>query len=138
MFTRFTGIASSDFDTISIHCIIKFYLDFFQTIKLCCQERVQALRIYTHEFLRKKQFFVTFWVWLYKKQLGSLRGIYHSPDVADMSNLFYFHFEFIWSRGMTRLPRSRLSKWNGLNKNRYKHSSLVRRKLYKCVCTNLN
>ena len=75
----FTGIASSDCDTISIQCIIKFYLDFFQTIKLCCQEHVQALRIYTYEFLRKKQFFVTFWVWLYEKQLGSFRGIYRSP-----------------------------------------------------------
>ena len=36
------------------------------------------------------------------------------------------------------LQRSRLSKRNGLNENRYKHSSLARRKLYKCICTNLN
>ena len=92
MFTRFTGIASSDCDTISIHCIIKFYLDFFQKIKLCCQEHVQASRIYTHEFLRKKQFFLTFWVWLYKKQLGSLRGIYHSPRCCWYVKSLLFSF----------------------------------------------
>ena len=61
------------------------------------------------ECLRKKQTFVTFKVWLYEKQVDS-------RDVTDMSNLFYFHFVFIWSRGMTRLPRSILSKRNGMNK----------------------
>ena len=66
-------------------------------------------------------------------------GVYPTHwHVADMSNLFYFHFEFTWSRGMTRLPNSRLSKVNGLKKNWYKHFPQGRRKLYKCVCTNLN
>ena len=41
-------------------------------------------------------------------------------DVADLSNLFYFYSVFIWSRG-TPLPRSRLSKRNGMNKNQHKH-----------------
>ena len=73
-----------------------------------------------------------------RSKLACLGGYPTHRDVADMSDLFYCHFEFIWSRGVTRLPRSCLSKWNGLNKNWYKHSSLARRKLYKCVYINLN
>ena len=44
-------------------------------------------------------------------------------DVSSLLNLFYFHFVFIWSKGMTRLPRSRLSKRNEMNKNWHKHFS---------------
>ena len=75
------------------------------------------------ECLRKKQFFVTFRVWLYVKQLGWLGGYPNHWDVADMSNLFYFHFVFIWLTGMTCFPRSCLLKRTGMNKNRYKHFS---------------
>ena len=44
-------------------------------------------------------------------------------DVSDMSNLFYFYSVFIWPSGTTRLPWSRLSKRNEMNKNRYIHFS---------------
>ena len=43
----------------------------------------------------KEAIFVTFTVWLYEKQLGSLKGYLIHQDVADMSNLFYFNFVFI-------------------------------------------
>ena len=53
---------------------------FFSNYKaLLSRRRTNFVRIYTYEFLRKKQFFVTFWECLYEKQLGSLRGISHSP-----------------------------------------------------------
>ena len=53
---------------------------FFSSIKaLLSRTRTSFVRICTYEVLRKKQFFVTFWVCLYGKQLGSLRGISHSP-----------------------------------------------------------
>ena len=42
-------------------------------------------------------------------------------DVADVSNLFYYCSVYIWSRVMKCLPKSPLSKRNGMNKNRYKH-----------------
>ena len=65
----FIWIASSDYDTISI------YIDFFQTIKRCCQVHVQVTSLFKKisiGMLKKKQFFVTFKVCLYEKQLGSL------------------------------------------------------------------
>ena len=65
------------------------------------------------ECLRKKQYFVTFRVWLYEKELGSLRGISHSPKCCcNMSNLFDFHFVFTYLRGMTCVPRPCLLKRN--------------------------
>ena len=53
--------------------------------------------------------------------LVHLGGYSTHRDVADISNLFYFYSVFIWSMGMTRLPRSRLWKRNGMNKIQYKH-----------------
>ena len=44
---------------------------------------------------KKEAFLVTFRVWLYEEQLGSLRGYPTHQDVADMLNLFDFHFVFI-------------------------------------------
>ena len=38
----FIGTASSDYDTISIYCIINSHIHFFQTIKRCCQVHVQV------------------------------------------------------------------------------------------------
>ena len=58
-----------------------------------------------------------------RNNLAGLGGYPNHRDVADMSNLFYFHFLFIRSRGMTHLPRSCLSRRNGMNKNLYRHFS---------------
>ena len=58
-----------------------------------------------------------------KALLSSTRASY-MLDAADMSNLFYFHFVFTWSRAMTRLPRS--------------SSTSLARRLCECLCTNLN
>ena len=56
-----------------------------------------------------------------RNNLVHLGGYPTHRDVTDMSNLFYFHSVFTWSREMTPLPRSCLSKQNGTNKNQYKH-----------------
>ena len=56
-----------------------------------------------------------------RNNLVHLGGFPNHRDVADMSNLFYLYSVFIWSKEMMRLPRSRLFKRNGMNKNRYKH-----------------
>ena len=53
----FIWIASSDYETISI------YIDFFQTIKRCCQVYVQAtllFEIISNETFQKETIFVTF------------------------------------------------------------------------------
>ena len=54
-----------------------------------------------------------------RKKLARLGGYSTHRDAADMSDLFYFYYVFIWSRRMTRLQRSRPLKQNGMNKNRY-------------------
>ena len=56
-----------------------------------------------------------------KNNLVHLGGYPTHGDAVDMSNLFYIYSVFIWSRGMTLWPRSRLSKQNGMNKNQYKY-----------------
>ena len=106
----FIWIASSDYETISI------YIDFFQIIKCCCQVHVQAC-------FRKKQFFVTFRVCYMRDNLACFGRYPIHLDAADVSNLFYFHFVFTWSRLMTHLPKSN-------------SASLAR--LFECLCTNLN
>ena len=55
-----------------------------------------------------------------RNNLVFLGGYPTHRDVADMSNLFYFYSVFIWSRGMTHLPRFRLLKRSSMNKNQYK------------------
>ena len=76
-----------------------------------------------------------------KNNLVRLDGYHTHRDVADMSNLFYFHFVFISLRGTTRLLRSRLSKQNGINKNWYKNFSqpgetkLIRMHMYQFKLT---
>ena len=66
---------------------------FFSNYKaLLSRTRASFVRIYTYKFLRKKQFFVTFWVWLYEKQLGSLRGISHSPRCCWYVKSLLFSF----------------------------------------------
>ena len=85
----FIQIASSYYETISI------YIDFFQTIKRCCQVYVQAtllLKIVCLECFRKKQFFVNFRVCQMRNNLACLGGYLTHLDVADISILFYFHF----------------------------------------------
>ena len=115
---KFIWIASSDYETISI------YIIFFQTIKRSCQVHVQATSFIALECFRKKQFFVTFRVCYMRNNLAWLGEYLTHLDVADMSNLFYFHFVFTWSRAMTRLPRS--------------NSASLARRLCESLCTNLN
>ena len=90
----FTGIASSDCDTISIYCIIKFYIDFFLTIKLCCQEHVQVLCEFTRTNFQERNNFLLLFEYGTSK-LARLGGYPTHRDVTDMSDLFYCHFEFI-------------------------------------------
>ena len=73
---------------------------------------------------RKKQFFVTFRVCYMRNNLAWLGEYLTHLDVADMSNLFYFHFLFTWSRAMTRLPRS--------------NSGSLARRSCECSCTSFN
>ena len=76
-------------------------------------------------FKKEANFLLLFEYGYMRRKLVRLGGYLTHQDVAAMSNLFYFHFEFIWSRGMTRLPSSRLSKRNGLNKNRCKREKEI-------------
>ena len=66
------------------------YIDFFPTIKHCCQVHVQALllfKIISIGMFQKEAIFCYF----LRSNLDCL-GIYLTHlDVADMSNLFYFH-----------------------------------------------
>ena len=74
-----------------------------------------------------------------RNNLVHLGGHSTHRDVADMSTLFCFYSALIWSRGMIRLPRSHLSKQMGWTKIDINNSgSMSRRKLCKCVFTNLN
>ena len=60
-----------------------------------------------------------------RNNLACLVGYPTHLDVSDISNLFYFHFVFTWSRAMTRLLTeiqfTSLARW-----------------LCECLCTNLN
>ena len=105
--------------------------------KRCCQVHVQATLL-----LKRNKHWNAFRVWLYEKQLGSLRGISLSPRCCWYVIFLLFLFcVYIWSSGMTRLPRSRLSKRNEMNKNRYKHFSqpvktkIMRMRMYKFKLT---
>ena len=97
---------------------------------LLSRTRTSFANLHLRIFKKKANFLLLF-EYGYMRSNSARLGEYPTHrDVADMSNLFYFHFESIWSRRMTRLPSFHLSKRNGLNKNRYKHFSLARRKLY--------
>ena len=54
-----------------------------------------------------------------RNNLVHLRGYPTHRDIADMPNLLLFCVYMI--KGMTPLPRSHVSKQNGMNKNLYKH-----------------
>ena len=82
------------------------YIIFFQMIKRCCQVHVQPtsmFEIISIGMFQKEAIFVTFRICYMRKDLPCL-GEYPTPlDVSDISNLFYFHFAFTWSRAMTCL-----------------------------------
>ena len=115
----FIWIASSDYDTISI------YIDLFQTIKCCFQVHVQTISLFKKiriGMFKKEGIFLFLLGYGYiRNNLARLGGYPTHWYVADISNLFYFLFVFIWLLGVMYLPRSCLSKRNGMNKNRYKH-----------------
>ena len=85
--------------------------------------------------LKRNKHWNAFRVWLYEKQLGSLRGISHSRRCCWYVIFLLFLFcVYIWSSGMTRF-RSKM-RWTKIDINT--SASLSRRKLCQCVCTNLN
>ena len=102
---------------------------------LLSRTRTSFANLHLRIFKKEANFLLLFEYGYMRSNFARLGEYLTHRDVADMSNLFYFHFESIWSRRMTRLPSFHLSKRNRLNKNRYKHFSLARRKLY--VSTNL-
>ena len=81
---------------------------------------------------KKEWFFLLLLEYGYmRSNLGRLGGYPTHRDIIDMSsNLIYFRFVLIWSRGMTHFLRYCFSKRAS--------ASLARRKLHECVCTNLN
>ena len=83
----FIQIASSDYETLST------YIDFLPTIKHCCQVHIQAallFKIISIGMFQKEARFCYF----LRNNLACLGGYPIHLDVADMSNLFYFHFAF--------------------------------------------
>ena len=85
----FIWIASSNYENKSI------YIDFFQTIKRCCQVHVQAtslFKIITIGMFQKEAIFCYFLGMLYEKQLGLLRGISDSPRCCWCVKSFLFSF----------------------------------------------
>ena len=129
-----TGTSPSDYDTISIEWIINFYTYFFETIKRCCQVHVQATSL-----LKRNKHWITFKLWLHEKQLGSLRGISHSPGCCWYVKSPLFFFMFIWSRGRRAyrdLAFPNKIRWTKFNIDT--SGSLWRRKLCEFRCTNLN
>ena len=59
----------------------------------------------------KEAIFVTVGVWLYENQLVFLGGY---PTHWGVANMIKGDEVFLWSRGMTHLPRSYVSKQNGM------------------------
>ena len=147
LFTPFSTVSFADFKQgnvywdsffwlwYNIHLMHNKILHRFFSNNKALLSRTSFANLHVRIFKKEANFLLLFEYGYMRSNLGRSGGYLTHRDVADMSNLFYFHFEFIWSRGMTRLPSSRLSKRNRLNKNRYKHFSLARRKLYKCVYT---
>ena len=68
-------------------------MDFFQTIKRCCQVHVQATSL-----LKRNKHWNAFRVWLYEKHLVRLGGYPAHGGVADMSYFFHFYFVFIYDQ----------------------------------------
>ena len=62
-------------------------------------------KIISVEMFQKEAIFVTFRVCYIRNNLACLGGYLTHLDVANMSDLFYFHFVFTCSRVMTHLPR---------------------------------
>ena len=89
---------------------------FLQAIKCCCQVLVQATSL-----SKKVSIGMLLGYGYMRNNLVHLRGYPTRRGVADMSNLYYCYCAFIWSRAMTPLPRSGLSKRNGMNNNQYIH-----------------
>ena len=84
----FSGIASSHYNTISIQCIINFYIiDFFQIIKRCCQLYIQATQ------LLKNRHWNSFRVWLNNLVL---LGCYSTHRDAAVIIYFVFYGQGGW------------------------------------------
>ena len=88
--------------------------------------------------IKKKANFLLLFKYGYMRSNLARLGEYPTHwDVADMSNLFYFYFGFVWSSEMIRLPSSRLSKRNGLNKNRCKREKeIIQMRMYQFKLPN--
>ena len=89
---------------------------------------------------KKEKFFVALKLWLYEKQLGSYGGMSHSPRCCVYVKTLLFSFCVYVIKGVKRLPRSVLSKQNGMSKNRYKHfgqpgETVMRMRMYQFKLT---
>ena len=114
--------------------MIKFYIDFFSNNKALLSRTRTSLHV---RIFKKEANFFTFWVWLYEKKIGSFRGISHSPRCCCYVKSLLFSFWVYMIRGMTRLPSSRLSKRNGLNKNRCKREKeIIQMRMYQFKLPN--
>ena len=97
----FSGIASSHYNTISIQCIINFYIiDFFQIIKRCCQLYIQATQ------LLKNRHWNSFRVWLNNLVL---LGCYSTH--RDAAVIIYFVFYGQGDDALTEILSFK-AKWN--------------------------
>ena len=114
------------------------FLNIFQTIKLWCQVHIQVtslLRKISIGMFKKKSSF--FRVWLYQKQLGSLKGTSHSPRCCwHVRSLFSFCVCMLISTFILCLYD--WGGWRGMRQTKLDMNtsvSLTKRKLCECICT---
>ena len=106
-------IAIADFKHENIYLDSFFWLwnyihshNFFSKNKaLLSSIRTHYINVWNnkHWNVSERSIFVTFRVCYMRNNLACLGGYPTHLDVSDMSNLFYFHFVFTWSRAMTHL-----------------------------------
>ena len=90
-------LVSSDYDAISI-MQNKLLHRFFSNNKVLLSSTHTSyifLKKISLGMFKKNQSFITFRVCYRRNNLAHLKGYPVHRDVADMSNLFYFHFVFI-------------------------------------------
>ena len=113
-----TIIVSSDYDTISMLCIITFTLGFPQIIKICCLVHMHAmlfLKKISIRIFKKEAILCYFKDMSYEKQLGSLKEISHSPKCCWYVKSLLFLFCVYLIKGDNALTEISpfKTKWNG-------------------------
>ena len=84
--------------------------------KCCCEVHIQATWL-----LKRNKHWNAFSVWLYKKQLGSLRGISHSPRCCWYVKSLLLLFCVYMIKGDDALTVISPFEAKSVNKNRYEH-----------------